>query len=240
MIWEILSAFVSASVISPVMTLIDSSIIYSQIHKIRFKQAFKQKSRDYMHDKKSFLRPYNIMFGVYFSTYSTANIIDYYCKQEGIDSRKHVFAYTSLVNILAIGYKDRTYSQLFHQQKICFSRSSLALFGVRDALTIGSSFIWKKDISLWIGENIGIDKQICDFISSLIVPICIQFVSTPIHIYALDIYLRPYDVDIWGRLKHIRHMYKQVCMGRIIRVIPAFCIGGYVNEKLRSINNKYM
>jgi hypothetical protein len=240
LIMEILSAFVSASIISPVMTLIDSSIIYSQINNILFLEAAKKKALYYANDKKSFIRPHTIMFGVYFSTYSTANVVDHICTQREIDGRKYVFISTSLVNIIAIGYKDREYSRLFHQQKICFPRSSLILFALRDSLTICSSFIWKKDVSHLLERYMHMDKQKSDFVSSLIVPISVQLFSTPIHIYALDRYLRPQYIDVLGRLTHIKNIYKQVCMGRIIRVIPAFCIGGYLNDKLRSMNTKYM
>ncbi len=230
-IYELFCGFTSALLVSPVMTTIDTSIIKSQLTKKSFKQSFTETINDFTNKKIAFNRPFGIMFCVYSSTYSTANITELYCRKKEIDYKIPTLFTTSAVNIATIAYKDREYAKLFNQTYNVFPKKSYVLFTVRDMLTISSSFIFKKDVISYFDKYM--PHNTADFIASMIVPIAIQPVSTPIHILAIDIYQRP-EADFMERVRNIRNMYGSVCIGRTIRVIPAFCIGGFINDMLRN------
>lgn len=97
--------------------------------------------------------------------------------------------------------------------------------------TISSSFVLKKPVNEYLNQYLS--NNISDFISSFTLPVTAQFFSTPIHIYSIDLIQRPHQT-IQQRLIHIKKIYWNVCMGRIIRVIPAFGLGGFINDMIRN------
>lgn len=233
-LYDIFCAFTSSLLISPLMTIIDVSIIRSQINKKRFNQSIIETTNDYLNKKIRFSKPFGIMLTAYTLTYSTANLIDLYCKKNNINSTMPLLFGTSFVNILTIGYKDKEYSKIFNNDKyLTFSKKSYLLFGIRDLITISSCFIFKKDLTNQINKYM--PYNFADFISSVILPIIAQIISTPLHILSIDIYNNP-NSNRLERIKNIKKMYHSVCIGRVIRVIPSFCIGGFINDMLRNRN----
>lgn len=229
--FEIFCGFTSSLFIFPVMTVIDTSIIRSQINKTPFKKSLITTIEDYSNRKIGFSSPARIMFSVYFSTYTTANLTELYCKKYDLDYRMPTFIATSAVNITAIAYKDKMYSKIFSQVIHAFPKKSLGLLAVRDMLTISSSFVFKKDAIKWMEPYM--PHNVADFMASMIVPITAQTISTPLHILAIDMYQNP-NHSLEKRCKYIAENYRSVCIGRVIRVIPAFCIGGFINDMLRN------
>jgi hypothetical protein len=98
-------------------------------------------------------------------------------------------------------------------------------------MTISSAFILKQDMNDFLEKKYNITHNQADFISSMTLPIIIQCFSTPIHILSID-YLQKPDITFIERIKHIKNIYWSVCIGRMIRVIPAFCMGGFLNDLL--------
>lgn len=228
--YEIFCGFSSSLLIAPIMTIIDTAIIKSQVSKQSLKPAIVSTIEDYSSKKMKFNRPFSVMFFVYSSTYSTANLTNYYCKKTNTDSKIPTLVSTSLVNIASISYKDREYTKLFQTQKSYFPKSSYGLFALRDMLTIAACFTFKNDAIHKLNKYM--PHNLADFVASLTLPMFIQTISTPLHILAIDLYQRPLATNK-ERLQHIQKLYTSVCSGRIIRVIPAFCLGGFVNDMLR-------
>ena len=74
---EICSAFISSLTISPIMTIIDCSVIKSQINNLTFSSSLKSTIDDFSKKRINIIRPVIIMNSVYFSTYTTAiNILE--------------------------------------------------------------------------------------------------------------------------------------------------------------------
>ncbi len=228
--YEIFCGVSSSLVISPIMTIIDTAVIKTQATKSTLKQAIQESVTDYMSKKMSFKKPFSVMFFVYASTYSTANLTEYGCKEYGLDYRLPTFLATSLVNVTTISYKDKVYAKLFEQKPKYFPKLSYGLFALRDSMTIGSSFILKKNLTHYLDPYM--PHNTADFISSLVLPMTAQLFSTPIHILAIDYYQRPH-VKAKERIHLIKTLYASICSGRVLRVIPAFCAGGFLNDMLR-------
>ena len=130
-----------------------------------------------------------------------------------------------------ISYKEKIYANIFNIQHKIFPKKCYFLFGLRDLLTISSNFIFKEECIQKMNKYI--PNNLSDFIASLTLPIFAQIVSTPLHILAFDIYNNPNTLFI-KRWNTINTNYKSVCFGRIIRVLPAFCLGGFINDMLRN------
>ena len=230
-VYEIGSALISSSIVSPIMTVIDTAIIKSQFNRIPLPQASIETVKDYLNGALKFKKPFYTMNIVYTSTYATANLTEYFCKYQNIDYKIPTLVATSLVNVSTIAYKDREYAKLFNQPERKFPKISYGMFAIRDAFTIGASFIIKKDVINYLEKN-GMSHSLADLTACFVVPMAAQLFSTPVHIWALDIYQRP--TDTWKqRWNHMIQLYPSVCTGRMIRIIPAFGIGGYINDMIR-------
>lgn len=230
-LYEIGSAIISSSIVSPIMTSIDTALIKSQFYRISLPQAYTETIKDYLNGKLPIKTPLITMHMVYSSTYATANLTEYICKANGVDYKVPTLVATSLVNVATIAYKDRQYAKLFNQPEHKFPKLSYGLFAIRDACTIGASFIVKKDFIRYL-EKHGWSHNLADLTACFIVPMSAQIVSTPVHIWSFDIYHRPHDG--WKqRLEHIVRLYPTVCLGRMLRIIPAFGVGGYINDMIR-------
>jgi hypothetical protein len=230
-LYEIFCGVTSGFIVSPVMTIIDSSIIRSQLTNQSFKKSLLETSNDYLNKRINFARPCNIMLLVYSSTYTTANLTETCCKTHNIDYKIPTLFTTSFVNIVTIAYKDKEYSKIFNSKNHIFPKCSYILFAIRDMITISSNFIFKNDCKNFLYNYM--PNNTADFIASLTLPIVAQTISTPLHILAIDIYQKP-NIHFIDRIKNIKNPYKSVCLGRILRVIPAFCIGGFLNDMLRN------
>jgi hypothetical protein len=231
---EIFAGITCSFIISPIMSIIDISIIKSQLCKENISKSISDNIIFYSKNKQKFIKPLSIMNIVYSSTYCTANLTEFYCKKNNIDYKYPTLISTSFINIISISYKDMIYSKLLNKKIIKFPISCNLLLALRDIMTINACFIWKKDLITYLDKFIMHNKS--EILASIILPISIQFISTPIHILAIDIYENP-NFNIMERYKNIKYFYKSVLFGRVIRTIPAFGVGSFINDMLRPINN---
>lgn len=228
---EIFASAAASLTIAPIMSLIDLSILRSQLKRERFHEAVVQNINHYARNKAQFRHPCSVMFGVYSATYSTANLTELFCVSRNIDYKLPVLINTSIVNLLAINTKDVIYSKIMsNATTIKYPVPSRVLFSLRDVLTMAANFVVKKDTVQYFNNYMSYGKS--EIIASFLVPTTVQIVSTPIHILAIDMYQHPLR-SFKERLANIRSNYKSVLTGRIVRTIPAFCIGGFINDMLR-------
>jgi hypothetical protein len=138
-LYELFCGLTTSLIISPVMTLIDTSIIKSQIKNQKFTTTVSEIMRDYTNKTLNLRRPFFTMYFVYGATYSTANLTDYYCEKHGLNKNLSLLI-TSLVNVSSIVYKDKEYTKIFNTKRIIFPKISYGLFAIRDTLTIFFDF----------------------------------------------------------------------------------------------------
>lgn len=182
-------------------------------------------------------KPFNIMFTVYSTTYVTANIAEQICKDAGIDHKLPTCIATSIVNIVGIAWKDIRFANFTQKVPTAFSPNSYALFALRDGITISSSFVYKHDVADYLQEkapSIFKSKNTAELFSSFVVPMLAQLISSPLHILALDTCARS-DASFIDHLRQISLSYRSVCVGRLMRIIPAFGIGGVLNDLIKSL-----
>ena len=232
-LYEIFCGFTSSLIISPVMTLIDISIIKSQMQNQAFSSSLNDTIKDSINKKINIRKPFLTMFGVYSGTYCVANLTDYYCEKNNCNSNLHLIT-TSSCNIMLIIYKDKQYSKIFNKNYHNFPKISYGLFAIRDSLTIFFTFNYKKKSIKYLKNYM--PHNIADFLSSICLPLFAQIISTPIHILAIDLYTNP-STTVKEKIINIKNQYKTVCYGRMLRVIPAFGLGGFINDMLRNRSN---
>lgn len=82
-------------------------------------------------------------------------------------------------------------------------------------------------------QSVGANAERAMTSAQLLCPIAIQFLSTPLHLWALDIYNFPKHTGL-DRTKLVLRKYVPSVTARIGRIGPAFGIGGILNNKLRA------
>jgi hypothetical protein len=232
-LYEIGSALVSSAAVAPAMTVIDTAVVRSQFLNKSFAVSCKDSLQDYSRGRIPFRTPFSIMFGVYSATYATANLTELACRSAGVDYKIPTIVMASIANITAIAYKDKEFARMFGSSaKKVFPKLSFGLFALRDSITIASSFVAKKDFMEYLESRFGVEHKVADLVASLTVPMAAQIMSTPILILSLDLFTTP-RASLIERIKSIFSKYPSVCAGRMFRVVPAFGIGGFINDMIR-------
>lgn len=232
---DALSSGLSAAAISPIIFMIDKSIMEATSGKSRsISHSIGKSARQLITTPLSFLGsvPFLLLYSVYFATYTTANAFD------TISSRSSdtlsawstqtngfgKFLATTAVNLSACVYKDMRYAKLYGSgQPRRTPSSTIMMFALRDSLTVFASF---NVPSLIAPHYMPLNT------AQLITPCIMQFVSTPLHLLGLDLYNRP-KTTMSSRLSTVAGGYWKSSFARIGRILPAFGVGGVLNRELR-------
>lgn len=187
---------------------------------------------------------FRLVLGLYFSTYATANIVDTTCEQYSVESSKtsmYKFLATTVTNMSMCIYKDRAFARMFGVAAgHSLPKLSYLLFALRDSLTIAASFNAPVYISSILqNSSWTMSEKTSNTTAQLLCPAVIQVVSTPIHLYALDLYNRP-GVKFSMRSQLIKKEYFISTLARIGRVGPAFGIGGVGNFYVRTFRKSIL
>lgn len=172
------------------------------------------------------------------------------------------FASTFLVNSSVGIWKDVKFAQLFGSPKPtsppspstttnsnsdnkpppktirCIGRTKIPIatysaFLLRDGLTIFGSFSLPAMLSATIPDSVASQEYLKILIAQLAIPASIQLISTPIHLFGLDLYNRPQVMPMKDRVSRVSRDWISASLLRMCRIIPAFGIGGFVNTEGR-------
>lgn len=111
--------------------------------------------------------------------------------------------------------------------------ATYSAFLLRDGLTIFGSFTLPAMVSTAIPDAIASQEYLKILIAQLAIPASIQLISTPIHLFGLDVYNRPQILPTKDRISRISRDWLGASLLRMCRIIPAFGIGGFVNTEGR-------
>lgn len=116
--------------------------------------------------------------------------------------------------------------------------ASYALFALRDSLTIFASFNLPPIIAPLLPMTAEVERQVSRAnVAQFLAPAGIQLLSTPLHLWGLDLYNRPSGagnvVGVASRVRRVGRDWLGSSAARMARVIPAFGIGGVVNAGVR-------
>lgn len=190
----------------------------------------------YFFKQPSFL----FIWGVYSGTYIVANNIEAVYERNHESSFYPKFFGSSAANITLSILKDRAFAQMFGTgAPRAMPTSSMALFGMRDSMTILASFSLPGIIAKEMQEKLGTGKTAADTSAQLFTPVTMQIFSTPLHLFGLDLYNRS-NMTASERLRFIKQEYLKTTLARMSRIFPAFGIGGVVNKSIRKSGNQYL
>lgn len=232
---DVFSAAVSSAAISPLIFMIDKSIMeYASGRTTSIKQSLRSSASMALRTPISFVSsvPFLLLYSVYFSTYATANVFD------TLSSRKAStqlawnhqtnsfgkFVATTVVNLGTCVYKDQSFARRYGvgvQKRMPLA--TLMLFAARDSLTVLASF----NIPPLLAPAIGLNA------AQILTPCAMQFISTPMHLFALDLFNRERE-PLKSRIEFVKRGYLRSTFARVGRILPAFGVGGVLNREVRS------
>lgn len=97
---------------------------------------------------------------------------------------------------------------------------------------MGATFYAAPVAAEFLKREHEVNKEVADLSMALIVPIISQYLTAPLHIHAMDFYNRPVATSA-ERIKVVVEQYNKVSFARALRILPAFGIGSYSNNKFR-------
>ncbi len=153
------------------------------------------------------------------------------------------FFATTSVNMSLCLYKDSQFARMFGPPpgvagtvKRAMPAASYALFAIRDSLTIFASFNLPPLIAPILPISEEVEKQVSRAsVAQFLAPAGIQLLSTPLHLWGLDLYNRPMGNGVgWrARVGRVSRDWLGSSLARMGRVLPAFGVGGLVNSGVR-------
>ncbi|TGZ82584.1 hypothetical protein EX30DRAFT_191770 [Ascodesmis nigricans] len=242
---DVLAAGTATMMISPIICLIDRSIMENASGRSKSVLDSVKKSLKTIATKPHhffFSKPFALIYMTYFGTYITANFIDTAASARNggdiktITAGTEKFAATSIANMGLGLIKDRSFARMFGTGPARpVPPPIFVLFATRDALTIMFSFNVPPRLAPYMPTNPIMSQESC---AQFLAPASCQLLSTPLHLFGLDLYNRAKGANgekltLKDRLGMIKKNYVQSAAARMCRIIPAFGFGGVTNTKVR-------
>mmetsp|Transcript_65902 Transcript_65902/g.185483 ORF Transcript_65902/g.185483 Transcript_65902/m.185483 type:complete len:275 (+) Transcript_65902:60-884(+) len=229
----------AAVALSPFVCTIDKSIISNASGRQPLVPCLQENFRMLFTRPHQFLmlREFRLILGVYSATYISANWTDSLCRHHfDVNPMWPVLVVTTAVNMTTCIAKDKAFTQMFGTKAA--SRLPLLtylLFAVRDSLTVFASFSLVPVVGDWIASRSRqMSQDRAKQAAQLTCPMGMQFLSTPLHLYALNLYNAP-TAGVADHAAFIRKVYVQTVSARIARIAPAFGFGGIGNTYFRQL-----
>ncbi|KAL8698375.1 MAG: hypothetical protein Q9201_006610 [Fulgogasparrea decipioides] len=236
------SAVCAAGLVAPLITILDRGIMENASGRSPLMSSISSSFRALFSRPHTFLasRPFRLISTVYFSTYLVANSIDTFhstlCPSPigHTTSGPSKFLATSAVNMSLCLYKDSQFAQMFGAASTSrnpIPKASYALFALRDSLTIFASFNLPPLVAPLLSE--GTEKAVGRAnAAQILAPAAVQIISTPLHLWGLDLYNRP-GMSVAERMRQVGRNWVGSTAARMGRIVPAFGFGGVVNSGVR-------
>nr|CCA22608.1 conserved hypothetical protein [Albugo laibachii Nc14] len=230
---DVMAALLASLNVSPFIAIIDRGIIENANGSRPLFANIKHLLISFFTNPLQFVfkrREFHLVYGLYAATYATANISDTLCEWKSVDKEMPKFLNTTAVNMTLCIAKDRAFARMFGTiLPTAFPLSSIALFAVRDSLTVAASFNAPKILAKNIQAHSDMENGKASIIAQLFCPAAIQFISTPLHLLGLDLYNNR-NATYKYRFQFIKKEYIKSAAARIGRIGPAFGLGSIGNN----------
>jgi hypothetical protein len=239
---EIGCAFTASFLVSPLVSIIDKAIVQEISGIGALMTTMGGACKDMVMQPKTFFNglSFRLTFIVYFGTYAVANLseaaLDYY-KVKVEETRKYYkVSAASTANIGLLAWRDSVFAREFSGGKPPAKTPlrTISLFAVRDCATMAATFYFAPKACEYLVLEHDVNKEFAEISTSLTIPVVSQFITAPIHIHAID-YFNNQNATTAQRIAAIKKEMSKVCFARGLRILPAFGIGSYSNNKFREL-----
>lgn len=237
---EVACAFAASCLVSPIVSIIDKCIVQDISGTSQFLKAVGVATKDMFHQPKPFFGGLSFRFTwfVYFGTFATANLTELALDANRIrrdEQRKKAKVATSgVANISLLAWRDSVFAREFGSGKAPASTPfrTIGLFAVRDMATMYATFYLAPQIAKHVRREYGIERNTAELTCALGIPALMQIVTAPLHIHAMD-YYNVRSASWTQRWTTMQKEFGTVSFARSVRILPAFGIGSFSNNKFR-------
>lgn len=242
---EIGCAFAASFLVSPLVSIIDKCIVQDISRHGTFAGALKHSTIEMIiHPRKFFGGlSFRLTFAVYFGTYAVANLSELFLDVKRVrddEKRKQgkVMA-SSVANISLLAWRDSVFARIYgsgsQAETLRTPYRTLGLFAARDACTMYATFYLAPQAAIYLQTERGWEKNTAELSMALGIPALSQFATAPMHIHAMDYFNRPQSISFPERMATIASEFHTVAFARGLRILPAFGIGSFSNNKFREL-----
>ena len=237
---EVACAFAASFLVSPMVSIIDKCIVKDISSSEKFMSAMKTATKEMIAQPKAFFTglSFRLTVVVYFGTYAVANLSEMFLDMKKIEAYEERKGYkvgaSAVANIGLLAWRDSVFAREFGggKPKPGTPLRTIGLFAMRDGSTMYATFYAAPKASEFLVAEYGLEKYSTEFAMALAIPVATQIVTAPLHIHAMDFYNNP-GVSTAGRFNAIRQEFSTVAFARGFRILPAFGIGSFSNNRFR-------
>lgn len=240
---ELGCAFTASLLVSPLVSIIDKAIVQEITCVQSLTKSMLNASKEMVLQPKTFFSglSFRLTFAVYFGTYAVANcseaVLDFLNVDDEHTRKIYKVGSASVANVSLLAWRDTIFARAFSggsnsTRPAKTPMRTVGLFAARDTVTMGATFWAAPKVCEHLVNERGWDQHTAEVTSALTVPVFAQFLTAPLHIHALDYFNRP-TATTGERIVRIKEEMGKVCFARGLRILPAFGIGSYSNNKFR-------
>jgi hypothetical protein len=239
---ELSCALAASFLVSPLVSIIDKAIVQEIAGVGQLMRSMGTATKGMIWSPRAFLGglSFRMTFGVYFGTYAVANMSEAFLDCYEVEAERERKAWkvsmASTANVGLLAWRDSIFAQRYTPEKppgkVPFR--TVGLFAVRDASTMYATFYVAPKAAQYLIDEYGLNTDIAQISTAFSIPVLAQFITAPVHIYALNLYYMP-TVTTLERWNVIKKEMGKVCFARGLRIFPAFGIGSYSNNKFREL-----
>lgn len=237
---EVACAFAASSLVSPLVSIIDKCLVQDISGASQFMKAVGGATTEMVKNPRTFFGGISFRYTwlVYFGTFATANLCELAMDAQRIrresERKQYKVMGSGVANIGLLAWRDSVFAREFSSNtpKHGTPFRTLGLFAARDMATMHATFYTAPEVAKYLRKEYGVERNTAELSCALGIPALMQIATAPLHIHAMDYYARPTSTtaERWGV---IRKEFATVSFARGIRILPAFGIGSFSNNKFR-------
>ena len=242
---ELGCAFTASALVSPIVSIMDKAMVQEITGISAFFSSMGVACDEMIFTPKKFFGglSFRLTLIVYFGTYSVANCseaaLDYYNVREEERRKQIKVSATSVANISLLAWRDSVFAREFSGgAKPATPKKTpirtIGLFATRDFFTMAATFYAAPKAAHWLIKEHDVNREVAELSMALCIPVITQVLTAPLHIHAMDYYARS-NVSTAESLAKIGAEFKMIAFARGLRILPAFGIGSYSNNKFREL-----
>jgi hypothetical protein len=236
---EIACALAASLMVSPLVSIIDKSLVQGISGMSPVLTAVKQGGVEMFKHPVKFVSAlsFRLTVIVYFGTYAVVNLSDLGLDEYRVakeERRKQIkVGFAATANIALLSWRDMIFAREFSGGATKKApKAMVAMFACRDFGTMTATFYGAPKAAAYLIREQEVNKEVADLSMALLIPVLSQYMTAPLHIYAMDLYARPM-ASVGERVTKIMAEYHKISLARALRILPAFGIGSYTNNKFR-------
>mmetsp|Transcript_30655 Transcript_30655/g.91738 ORF Transcript_30655/g.91738 Transcript_30655/m.91738 type:complete len:354 (-) Transcript_30655:288-1349(-) len=242
---EIACAAAASALVSPLVSVVDRCLV----RRAGFAQAATEATRTMVTNPRAFFGGlgFRLTFAVYFGTYAVVNLselaLDVKRCEDEKERRSGKVAATGLANVGLLVWRDSVFARAYSDSAAVTGRGkptgpkvpvrSMGLFAMRDVGTMYATFYMAPRAADYMVKEHGWDRNAAELSMALTIPAAMQAVTAPLHIHAMDFYANMHVRTFKERFDVILRDWRTVAFARGFRILPAFGLGSFTNNKFR-------